>query len=367
MKKKKWHKKIGIAAAMLASFSMLVSCGKKEETVESLDTSKYVTLGEYSGMTIHVDAPQEITDEMVLNRLNTRLLSSYMEEVDVTDRAVISGDTVSYECVGRMDGEIFEGGSTPEGGTWSTTIGSGGMIPGFEDGIIGMEIGEVRDVVCTFPDPYLNNPDMSGKEAVFTITLRSITTYIYPELTAALLEEIGSSYATPEEAKADIRATLESAAQAAYEENIPTAIWSAVIANCEFPADPPEFLVKQYEDSLVNEYSYYASMYGYTDFAAFVQDFLGITEAQFNEQVTQISKTAAQETLIAEALADAVGIGNISDQELDAEAETFIATNAGFESIDELYEANSRDAFRSYVINARVMEWLTENNTITSN
>lgn len=366
MKMKNWHKKIGIAAAMLASFSMLASCGKKEETVESLNTSKYVTLGEYSGMTVHVDAPQEVTDKMVLDRLNTRLLSSYMEEVEITDRAVMSGDTVSYECVGRMDGEIFEGGSTPEGGTWSTTIGSGGMIPGFEDGIIGMKVGEVRDVVCTFPDPYSNNPDMSGKEAVFTITLRSITTYIYPELTTELLEEIDSSYSTPEEAKADIRASLEASAQAAYEENIPTAIWSAVMENCEFPADPPKFLVKQYEDSLVNEYSYYASMYGYTDFAAFVQDFLGITEAQFNEQVTQISKSAAQETITAEALADAIGISDISDEELNAEAETYIATYGGFETIDELFESNSRDAFRSYVINARVMEWLVENNTITS-
>lgn len=367
MEKKKWHKKIGIAAAMLASFSMLASCGKKEETVESLDTSKYVTLGEYSGMTIHMDGPREITDEMVLYNLNNSLLPSYMEEEVITDRVVMSGDTVSYECVGRIDGEIFERGSTPEGGTWSTTIGSGSMISGFEDGIIGMEIGEVRDVVCTFPNPYLNNPDMSGKEAVFTITLHSITRQIYPELTTELLEEIGSSYATPEEAKAGIRASLEESAQASYEESIPSAIWSAVIANCEFPADPPEFLVKQYEDSLVNEYSYWASMYNYTDFAAFVQDFLGITEAQFNEQVTQYSKTAAQETIIAEALADAIGIGDISDEELDAEAEIYIATYGGFETVDELYETNSRDAFRNYIINARVMEWLVENNTISSN
>lgn len=366
MEKKKWHKKIGIAAAMLASLSMLASCGQKEETVASLDTSKYVTLGEYSGMTIHMDGPRKITDEMVLYNLNNRLLSSYKEEVVVTDRAVMSGDTVSYECVGRMDGEIFEGGSTSEGETWSTTIGSGSMIDGFEDGIIGMEIGEVRDVVCTFPNPYLNNINMSGKEAVFTITLQSITRQTYPELTTELLEEIGSSYATPEEAKADIRAALEESAQATYEEGISSVVWPAVVANCEFPADPPEFLVKQYEQSIMDEYSYYASMYGYTDFAAFVQDLLGITEAQFNEQVTQISKTAAQETLIAEALADAIGIDDISDQELDAEAEIYIATYGGFATIDELYETNSRDAFRSYVINARVMEWLTENNTITS-
>lgn len=368
MKKKKWHKQLALAAAMLTGISMLASCGKEEKTVEKLDTSKYVTLGEYSGMTVNVDPLQEVTDEMVDNYLNTRLLSSHMVETAVTDRPVMSGDTVSYECVGRMNGEIFEGGSTPEGGSWDTVIGSGGMIPGFEDGIIGMEIGEVRDVPCTFPDPYSPNPDFSGKEAVFTITLLSITEKTYPELTTELLTEIGSSYATPEEARTAIRTLLENDAQAAYDDNVRNALLSAMLTNCEFPADPPQFLVKQNEDAFKDSILSIATMYGYTDMASFVQAAYGMTEDQFNEQAKVIARTAAQETLAMEALADAVGISEISQEDLDAEAESYIAESNGYyATIDALYEDVGRDTFRSYIISIRVGEWLEENNTIAAN
>ena len=352
---------------MLAGISLLAACGE-EESIEKLDTSKYVTLGEYSGMTVNVDALQEVTDEMVENYLNTRLLSSHMVQTDVTDRPVQSGDTVIYDCVGRMDGEIFEGGSSQEGEPWSTVIGSGGMIPGFEDGIIGMEIGEERDVVCTFPDPYQNNPDFSGKEAVFTITLHSIREQTYPELTTELLEEIGSSYATPEEARAAIRTLLENNAQAAYDDGVRNALLSAMLGNCEFKADPPKFLVKQNEQAFKDSILSLATMYGYTDIMAFVQAAYGMTEDQFNEQSKQIAIAAAQETLAMEALADAVGISEISEEDLDAEAENYIAESNGYyETIDALYEDVGRDTFRSYIISIRVGEWLAENNTIATN
>lgn len=353
---------------MLTGALMLAACGGKEKTVADLDTSKYVTLGEYSGMTVTVDALQEITDEQVDNYLNTRLLYSRMETAEITDRAVMTGDTVYYECVGRMDGEIFAGGSTAEGELWDTVIGSGGMIPGFEDGIIGMQVGEVRDVVCTFPDPYPNNLDFSGKDAVFTITLHSITANVYPELTAELLEEIGSSYTTPEEARAAVRALLEDDAQAVYDDNVRNALLSAALSNCEFTADPPAFLVKQNEQAFKDNLLYYASMYGYTDITAFVQDVYGMTEDEFNEQAKMIAKTAAQETIALEAIADAAGISDISDEDLDAEAESYIADSYGYyETIDALYEDVGRDTFRDYVVSVRVGEWLAQNNTIETN
>lgn len=368
MKTKTWNPRIRMAAVLLAGITVFAACGKKDETVEALDTSKYVTLGEYSGMTVNVDAKQEVTDEMVLNYLNTRLLASHMVTVDVTDRPVQSGDTVYYECVGRVDGEVFNGGSTPEGEQWNTVIGAGGMIPGFEDGIIGMEIGEVRDVPCTFPDPYQNNPDLSGKDAVFTITLRSIQASTYPELTEELLAEINSSYTTPDEARAAIRTLLENDAQAAYEDNVRNALLSAFLSKCEFPADPPAFLVKQNEEAFKESILSIATMYGYTDMTAFVQAAYGMTEDQFHEQVKLIARTAAQETLAIEAVARAAGISDISQQDLDAEAESYIADSNGYyETIDALYEDVGRDTFRSYVISVRVGEWLAENNTVEIN
>lgn len=363
MKKKKltvlWIAAIGVAA--------LAGCGKKEEHLAELDTSKYVTLGEYSGMTVTVDPIEEITDEAVENYLNQSLLASYAEQTDVTDRPVQSGDTVYYSCVGTIDGEVFDGGSTAEGEEWNTVIGSGKMIDGFEDGIIGMEIGEVRDVPCTFPDPYEGNPELSGKEAVFTITLNSVSVTTYPELTEELLAEIGSDYATPQEARDAVRSYLESSAQSVYEDNVRNALLSAMLTNCEFQ-DPPEFLVERNEQAFKDNILYYASMYGYTDIIAFAKDFYGMTEEQFNDQVRVIGETASKETLAIEALADAEGLSDITDEELDAEAQTYVEESSShYATVDALYEDVGRDTFRDYVISIRVQDWLQEHNTVETN
>ncbi len=359
-------KKRNAAISMIAAMSMfmLFGCGKKQESLAALDTSKYVTLGEYSGMTVSVEPPAVITDEEVENYLNRRILASYVENNDVTDRPVQNGDTVYYTCVGKMDGEVFEGGSTPEGQEWNTIIGSGQMIEGFEEGMVGMEIGETKDVPCTFPDPYEPNPDYSGKEAVFTITVKSITTQTYPELTGELLQQMGAEYETPEEMRAAIRTYLENSAQSVYEDDVRRALLSAALANCEFQ-EPPAFLVERNEQAFRDSMLYEASNYGFSDVVSFAETVYGITEEQFNEQVHLIGVSASKETILIEAIADAQGLGEISDDELRAEAEAYVAELSGYyESVEALYEAVGKDTFRDYIVSERVGEWLKENNTI---
>ncbi len=94
--------------------------------------------------------------------------------LDETDgRVVEDGDIVNIDYVGKIDGVPFEGGDTKGNGA-DLEIGSGSYIDGFEDAIIGHKVGETFDLTVTFPDPYLNNPDMSGKEAVFTTTINGV-------------------------------------------------------------------------------------------------------------------------------------------------------------------------------------------------
>lgn len=94
--------------------------------------------------------------------------------LDETDgRVVEDGDTVNIDYVGKVDGVPFEGGDTKGRGA-DLEIGSGAYIDGFEDAIIGHKVGETFDFTVTFPDPYLNNPEMSGKEAVFTTTINGV-------------------------------------------------------------------------------------------------------------------------------------------------------------------------------------------------
>jgi len=145
--------------------------------VDGINVADYVTLGEYKGIEVTETTPT-VTDDYVQSYIDYALQSN-MVTTEVTDRAVQTGDFANIDYEGKIDGVAFEGG-TDKG--YDLEIGSGSFIDGFEDGLIGAEIGETRDVTVTFPESY-PNAEVAGKEAVFTVTVNSIHTESLPELT----------------------------------------------------------------------------------------------------------------------------------------------------------------------------------------
>ncbi len=132
---------------------------------------------------------------------NTRLRLAKDEEV--TDRAAEMTDTVNIDFAGKMDGKAFEGG-TAEG--YDLTLGSHQFIPGFEEGVVGMNIGETRDIEVTFPEDY-QAEELKGKKAVFTVTLHKITGKVRPELDEEFAKKMGSDSVDAYRAK--VRERLE--------------------------------------------------------------------------------------------------------------------------------------------------------------
>ena len=147
---------------------------------EGIAAKDYVTLGQYTSLTY----PEEVTsvkEEDIQTRIDS-IMSSHTYTNEVTDRAVQDGDTLNIDYVGKVDGVAFEGGSTDGNGT-QVTIGVTSYIDDFLEQLIGHQPGETFDIEVTFPDPYENNPDLAGKDAVFTVTVNHIVeTYTY-ELT----------------------------------------------------------------------------------------------------------------------------------------------------------------------------------------
>ena len=147
---------------------------------EGIAAKDYVTLGQYTSLTY----PEEVTsvkEEDIQTRIDS-IMSSHTYTNEVTDRAVQDGDTLNIDYVGKVDGVAFEGGSTDGKGT-QVTIGVTSYIDDFLEQLIGHQPGETFDIEVTFPDPYENNPDLAGKDAVFTVTVNHIVeTYTY-ELT----------------------------------------------------------------------------------------------------------------------------------------------------------------------------------------
>ena len=189
-----------------------------------------VTLGEYKGVAVEKNV-EKVTDEAVDARIQNDVERASTTQ-DVTDRAVENGDIVNLDYAGSVDGVAFEGG-TAQG--QSLTIGSGMFIPGFEEQMVGMNIGEERDLSVKFPEQY-HAENLAGKDAVFHVKVNGIQTKVRPELDDDFAADV-SEFDTFEAYKANIVADLEKNAADRAEANLEDALVQKVVdaSDCDIP------------------------------------------------------------------------------------------------------------------------------------
>lgn len=166
-----------------------------------------VKLGEYKGLKVEKKVA-EVTDEDVEKQLKT-FQDRQAKMVDVPEGAAVKdGDFTTLDFEGFVDGEAFEGG---KGQDYPLQIGSGSFIPGFEEQLIGVKVGEEKDVNVKFPENY-HAENLAGKDATFKCTIRSIKHKELPEINDELAKKV-SKFETLDELKADIRKNLEENAE----------------------------------------------------------------------------------------------------------------------------------------------------------
>lgn len=171
-----------------------------ELTIES-DIMPEVKLGDYKNL--KVDYHQREIEEADIEDVLKRIAESFAE-TKVTKRASQSGDEVIIDFTGTKDGVAFEGGSAKD---FSLRLGSGQFIPGFEDGIIGHEVGDKFNIDVTFPEDY-GNKDLAGQPAVFEILIKQISEVVTPAIDDELAVKTGA-FKNLEDLKKDIRQNLE--------------------------------------------------------------------------------------------------------------------------------------------------------------
>ena len=203
-----------------------------EAYLSGINVADYVTLGEYKGIEVSVDAPV-VTDEYLDSYIDY-VLQSNMVTTEITDRPVEEGDIVNIDYEGKIDGVAFDGG-TAQG--YDLTIGSGTFIDGFEDGLIGAETGETVDVNVTFPENY-QGEEVAGKDAVFTVTVNSISVETLPELTDEFVQGLDVGVNTVEEYRQYAYDLLMEEEQATHDSNAEIAVLEAVMAGSQIQ-DPP--------------------------------------------------------------------------------------------------------------------------------
>lgn len=169
----KKFKTLGYVLSLALGMTMLTGCGKKVDGVDQQSMidkyAAYCDLPDYKGLE-YEETKSTVTDADVKTKIDS-LLQQYATKTQVKEGTVKEGDNVNIDFVGSIDGEEFEGGNS-NGAGYDLTLGSGAMIPGFEDGIIGHKVGETFNIKATFPENY-GKDELNGKEA--DLRLRSTT------------------------------------------------------------------------------------------------------------------------------------------------------------------------------------------------
>jgi len=223
--------------------------GKDLEFTATFEVYPDIALADLSALSI-VRENAEIKDEDVDNMIS--LLRKQQAEHKPVDRQSADGDTVLVDFAGTIDGEAFDGGQA-EGA--KITLGSGQMIPGFEEGLIGLSAGDKRDINVTFPEDY-QSAELAGKAAVFAVELKEVQEAVLPEINKTLFSNYGVSCETEAEFKIEIKKNMQRELKQATLNKIKSQIVDGLVDIHEF--DVPKSLIsqeiKQLKEEAVQQY-----------------------------------------------------------------------------------------------------------------
>ncbi len=268
-----------------------------------------VTLGKYIGVTV-TKIDTEATEEEIEAEINKERENN-ARIINVEDRAIESGDTAVIDYEGFVDGVAFEGG---KGENHSLEIGSGSFIPGFEDQLIGKNIGDDVDVNVTFPEEY-HAKDLAGKEAVFKVKVHEIKTKEIPELDDEFAQDV-SEFDTVAEYKESVKTKVEerkanNAKRAQEEEAIKKIVEKSQM-------DIPDAMIDTQCENMINQFAQQMAQQGLS-MDQYMQ-FSGLTIEQLKEQVRPEAVERIRNTLVLEQIAKEENI-EITDEDIDAEIE----------------------------------------------
>ncbi len=238
-------KEAGLAVVSRPEFD-IVSMDDNGQAVlkATFDVKPEVTVKEYKGLKAEREVT-EVTDEMVDNDIKSAQQRA-AREIEVTDRAAELNDTADIDFEGFVDGVAFEGG---KGEHHKLKLGSGQFIPGFEEQIVGKNIGDEFDVNVTFPEEY-GAKDLAGKPAVFKCKLHALTTEELPELDDEFAKDM--SFDTMDEYRADVRAKIADRYEKSAEQITENRILDALLENME--AEIPEGMYTTEVENQLREY-----------------------------------------------------------------------------------------------------------------
>ncbi len=276
----------------------------------TVDLMPEVTVGDLEELRKDIKKKQaRVTKKEVEERIESILKSKATFDLK-EEGTVADGDTVIFDFAGKVDGELFEGGSAEN---YELVIGSNSFIPGFEAQMVGMAAEETKDVTVTFPADY-HATDLAGKEAVFTCTVHEIKEMKTPELTDEIVAGIEGYEAETvakfeEEVKAQIKEQKVQENETAYR----TEVFTKVIEDADFIV--PQSMIDQETENTLAQFKQQIASQG-IDFEMY-QQMLGVTEADLRKDIDNDSKRKIEEMLVITAVNEKESF-EVTDEEVDA-------------------------------------------------
>ena len=308
-----------------------------------------VKLGKYKGIEVE-KMDLDVTDDEVDAEIDKQR-NMNARSIDVTDRAVKDGDTVSLDFEGFVDGVAFDGG---KGTDYPLTIGSGAFIPGFEEQLVGFEIGQKGEVNVKFPEDY-QAENLAGKDATFKCKVNSIRAKELPELNDEFASDAG--FDTVAEYKEDVKKKLEEKKAADEKAKREDAVVRAVIEDSEM--ELPEAMIETQQRQMVNEFAQRLQMQGMN-----MDQYLQYTGSSVDQMLAQVKPQAIERIksrLVLEAVAAAENI-EISDKDLEEELESMAHQyKMDVEKLKEMMSDAEKKQIKSDLAVQKAADFLVEN------
>lgn len=274
-----------------------------------VDTKQEVTLGEYMNIALEA-VDTTVTDEELMKEVeHARDNTALIEDVEDADATVENGDIVLLDFCGKKDGVAFEGGTAEN---YELTIGSHSFIPGFEEGMVGLKIGEEKDIELSFPAEY-HAPDLAGADVVFTVKVNAIKRKQLAELDDDFAKDV-SEYDTLDEYKNHLREDMEKQRKESAEATYKQQIAEKVTADSDVVA--PKSMIEKEAENFKNEINYNLSSQGLN-----LETYLKLTnmsEEDFNKDCNSRAETGVKQQIVLEEIATRENI-EVTEEEEDAE------------------------------------------------
>lgn len=269
----------------------------------SVDLYPVVTLGQYKGLEA-VKPVVAISDEDVDKELES-VRKRNARQVSVDDREARMGDTAKIDFDGFLNGERFDGGKA-EG--YSLELGSNSFVPGFEDQIVGMKVGEEKDINITFPEDYVEN--LAGKDVVFKVKLHDLTMAELPELDDEFAGDNG--FDTLADYRANIREELEKKASEKAESEFRSEVMRQAAENLTVTI--PESMIADKTEEILRNYAANFGMNSRDMALDQLKKMMGVDDAMINNTIRPAAEFQVRNDLLLEAVIKAENIETTEEE-----------------------------------------------------